>query len=198
MAFLLKRLANHLRIVDLMSLFLCKHYWHIGLATQREQAKRDIECASDLWGKWSIDERRSFLRMVTDSITLEEIATGWLRVTIVWSSLMGYVSGLASIGYVWRQSGSQWSEGEDSIIKELYPNATRLEMLQALPTRSYVSISTRAKRLHVKRYNLKKEVRTIPDDTSLQDAKIISEFMLKPVERVQWHTERLTNHVILS
>jgi len=42
MASLLKRLTNHLRIVDFMSLFLCKHYLHIGLAMRQDMGNSCI------------------------------------------------------------------------------------------------------------------------------------------------------------
>jgi DNA invertase Pin-like site-specific DNA recombinase len=169
------------------------------LEAAKEQASRDIECAYDKWHSWTIEERRSFLQMVTDNIILEEIASGWLRVTIVWSSLTGFNSGTQSVGYVWRSSGSQWIETEEGIIRALYPNSPRSEILHALPSRSWASIVAKARKLNppVARLYTKHESNGIPQDMSISDMNVLREFMLKPGERVQWHKEQLTNADIL-
>ena len=84
------------------------------LAMKREQAKKDIETAGEKWHKWEIEERRQFIRMVTDAITLEEIASGWLRLVIVWSPLMGFLESVVSsmravdVAFIWRQAGGHW------------------------------------------------------------------------------------------
>jgi hypothetical protein len=176
------------------------------LAKKRAQARDDIDTAASKWAKWTIDERRSFIHLVTESIVLEEIASGWLRLTIGWSLLMGFISPTTStmqavdVAYIWRQSGTRWSDDEEDTIRKLYPNATRAEILHALPNRSWASIGARAKRLSpaVRRYNLNKEHWSIPDDMSLSDAQVISEFMLEPEKRVQWYHLHLSNGDFLS
>jgi hypothetical protein len=175
------------------------------LAKKREQARDDIDTAYAKWSKWTIEEKRSFIRLVTDYITLEEIASGWLRLTVGWSSLMGFISSdtrtlqAVDIGYVWRQSGTLWTEIEENTIRELYPHAARTEILHTLPNRSWSSIRARARRLDASlhRYNLSKEQTGIPDDMSLSDIAILNEFMLEP-ERVQWQHTHLTNDDFIS
>jgi SOS-response transcriptional repressor LexA len=167
------------------------------LAREREQAKDDIETAASKWSSWSIAKRRSFIRMVTDSITLEEIASGWLRLVIVWSPIMGLIVPLTSstratdTAYIWRQSGTVWTDEEKDTLRTMYPGSTRSELLHTFPSRSWLAIHAKAKRLKVRRMVASDET-GIPSDTSLTDVNVLSEFMLDR-KRVQWQHDYLTN-----
>jgi DNA invertase Pin-like site-specific DNA recombinase len=176
------------------------------LAREREQAKGDIESAATKWRGWSLEKRRQFIRLVTDSITLEEIASGWLRVTLVWSPVMGFYNSelenydtlrMQDIGYIWRTSGSQWTSEEMDTLVTYYPNSPRSELLHLLPSRSWLSIVAKAGKLNVTRLYTKHEHMDMPEDTSLTDEQVLSEFMLGRA-RVQWKHERLTNGDVLS
>jgi DNA invertase Pin-like site-specific DNA recombinase len=168
------------------------------LAREQEQAKEDIETAASKWAKWSIEKRRSFIRMVTDSITLEEIASGWLRLVIVWSPIMGFISPMTSstravfTAYIWRQSGTSWTDEEKDVIRQHYTTTPRSELLRLLPTRSWTAIVKRAIRLKVKRLvphnHGGNDVLDIPTDTSITDLYMFKEFGLSR-ERVQWFRE---------
>lgn len=166
------------------------------LAKQREQAKGDIETASEKWAKWTIEERRSFIRLVTESITLEEIASGWLRLFIVWSPIFGFIEPLTSniraveIAYLWRQLGSQWAENELAMLRTYYPASPRAELLELFPTRSWQAIVSKAIELHVPRQLIKRnEQWPIPKDTSMSDMEVIKKYGLEPDKRVQWQHE---------
>jgi hypothetical protein len=136
--------------------------------------------------------------MVTDSITLEEIASGWLRLVIVWSPILGLVYPMTSNSravytcYIWRQSGTSWTDEEKGVIKQHYPTTPRSELLRLLPTRSWTAIVKRAIRLKVKRLvphnHGGNDVLDIPTDTSITDLYMFKEFGLSR-ERVQWFIE---------
>ena len=176
------------------------------LARQREQAKDDIETAAVKWAKWSVEKRRSFIRMVTDSITLEEIADGWLRLVIVWSPIMGMVIPMTSdvskisavyAAYIWRQAGSQWDEDELALLREHYPTMTRPELLHKFPSRSLQAIVSKAINEHITKTVIKRnDGLEVPTNTSLTDLAVINEFMLDAEKmqtvgkvRVQWLRE---------
>lgn len=57
-------------------------------AREQEQGKRDIEQCVDKWPCWDLEKRREFIKLATDAITLEK---GILRLTIIWSPLMGFI-----------------------------------------------------------------------------------------------------------
>lgn len=168
------------------------------LARQREQAKGDIESAANQWTGWSLERRRSFIRMVTDSITLEEIASGWLRLVIVWSPIMGFVYPLTSpmraidTAYIWRRSGSQWTDEDMEVLRTGYPTLSRSELLRRLPSRSWQAIRGKAIRAGIGRQYGSHEHDGISWDTSLTDEQVLSEFMLAR-KRVQWKQDYLIN-----
>jgi hypothetical protein len=56
-----------------------------------KRAKDKLPVAVDRWAGWTLEERREFIRLITDSITLEKQADGDLRLTLVWSPLMGFM-----------------------------------------------------------------------------------------------------------
>lgn len=160
------------------------------IARQREQAKDDIDCAGCKWSGWDIEKKRSFIRTVTDAITLEEIANGWLRLTIYWSHLMGFISTTTTtlqavdIAYLWRSSGTLWADEELDIIRVSYPTMPRTELLRLLPSRSWRAIVEKARRLQVNRQN-RYERLDIDSDVSVTDVQVLSEFMLEK-KRFQW------------
>jgi hypothetical protein len=172
------------------------------LAREREQARDDIQSAGDKWASWTLEKKRQFIRLVTESVTLEEIANGWLRLTVVWSPIMGFVYPTESstravdVAYVWRQAGNVWSEDEIDTLRVHHPSATRNELLHMLPSRSWKSILNKAKRLGVDRPVTSSDTE-IPVDTSLSDIHVLTEFKLdrKPV---QWVRDYLSNGNSLS
>jgi hypothetical protein len=61
------------------------------IAREQERGKRNIEQCVDKWPCWDLEERREFIRLATDAITLEKLEKGILRLTIIWSPLMGFI-----------------------------------------------------------------------------------------------------------
>jgi len=163
---------------------------------QREQAgaKDDIENASEMWAKWDLEKRRQFVRLVTDSITLENIADGWLRLTIVWSPLMGFVWPMESnerqidTAFVWRASGSFWTDEEVHRLRENYPTVSRSDLLALFPTRSWIAIRRKASDKDIKRLVRDGDC-TVPASMSLSDVKLMSEYGLEGVPGVHWNYE---------
>jgi Resolvase, N terminal domain/Recombinase len=172
------------------------------LARKEEQGKKDVETAGEKWAGWSIEERRSFIRLVTESTTLEEIASGWLRLTLVWSPIMGFVYPLESntravdTAYIWREFGAFWTEDELAQLRAHYPTMGRAELLRLLPNRSWQAISGRAKNEHIIRTAIKrKDGLEVPTSTSLSDLAVLSEFMLDSGKRVQWQHYHIDGQV---
>ncbi len=162
------------------------------LEREQKQACSDLEQAAEKWGCWSIEKRRQFIRLVTDSITLEEIADGWLRLSLVWSPIMGFVWPLESstrasdVAYMWRANGSLWSEEAKDTLREYYQTATRGELQRLFPSRSYNAIAIKAASLGLSRPTTSHYDIALTRDTSLSDQAIVSEYMLEPGKRVQW------------
>ncbi|HEX6478729.1 MAG TPA: recombinase family protein [Ktedonobacteraceae bacterium] len=157
-------------------------------------ARDDIESANVRWEKWTIDERRQFIRLVTDSITLEELAPGWLRLVIVWSPLMGFTwpgarVSVVDTGYIWRRGGEAWTNADLTRLREAYPTGNREELLHMFPTRSWLALARQAELAGVRREVVGREVLSVPNDMSLSDYHLIKEFALQPGKHVQWEHE---------
>ncbi len=60
-------------------------------ASKLDEAKAKLPTAATRWAGWSLEERRQFIRLITDSITIEKLPDGDLRLSLVWSQLMGFM-----------------------------------------------------------------------------------------------------------
>ncbi len=151
-------------------------------AQEQEATKQDIVHAREQYRSWDLEHKRRFIRTVTDAITLEEIGSGWIRLSIFWSELVGACTERC---YIWKESSGKWSDAEMETLKRLYPSAPVSTMLAALPTRSHAAIQTRATLSKIKRTGLRNDS-TIDRYMSLSDVAVIQEYCIKPGMRVQW------------
>jgi hypothetical protein len=157
-------------------------------------AKEDIKTAQHQYNSWDLEHKRRFIRVVTDSIVLEEIADGWLRCSIMWSSLVG---GLVDHLFIWRAVGHEWTTEEVARLHALYPRASRNELLQAFPTRSFTAITRKAITSSIRRLS-DSEQSTIPNNTSLSDYQVIEKYGVQGGKRIQWVLDQVTNSTDLS
>ncbi len=168
------------------------------LRAELEQARRDIPNAANKWEGWPLERRRRFVHLVTQSITLEMLAPGWLRLTIEWCPLVDVSS--VDTCYLRRPSGEHWTEQGLQTIRELYPTASRMALLRMFPHRSWDAIRQAAKRLHVRRSDIPNDT-GLPVSVSLVDMRIAQEFGLsldEPDKRVWWQSGTASNGGIRS
>lgn len=133
------------------------------------------------WGKWNIEKRRRFIRLVTQDIVLEQVADTWLKLTIVfysWVSVNTPHVGVLYVdtAYILRRRSGQiaWTQEENKILTDLYPRASRRDILHCLPRRSWKSVRSQAVDLSVLRETRIHEV-GIPDDVSQEDIAFMQE-----------------------
>lgn len=155
-------------------------------------ARRDLMKAPELWETWSIERQRRFIRLVTQSITLEQLpgGEGWLRLTIVWCPFAGWSSG--DVAYIWRQSGRAWTEDETALLRARYLKSSKAELLKLFPARSWTAISSKwwSLDLNGTRGRLRSDT-SIPDYMSLSDRDVMERYELRTDEgdkRVWWHS----------
>lgn len=112
---------------------------------EQEQAKKELPETYEKWPSLSIEAKQRFVRVATSRVTLDQALTGWLKLTIEWSPLLG--SNLIDEAYIWTSTGSDapWSEEEKRILHEHYLTANRQELLELLPRRSWVAITNKGK-----------------------------------------------------
>jgi hypothetical protein len=151
-----------------------------------EQAKEDCETAWCEWNKWKLERRRGFIRTVTQSITLEKIAEGWIKLTIIWCPFLDDIADKVDVALIRQEGGGQWTDEEKALLKEHYLTATQGELLRLFPTRSWLSIRSKGSELKVGRSkNILYDTDT-PRDISLIDREIIDHYDLKLDGKPYW------------
>ena len=153
------------------------------LVEAQEQAdqtdlKKDFQELADLLadipGKLSgstMVRKQKLAKLITESVTIEEVSVHWLRLTVLWR---GPLANRPDVCLIWRQRGKrseEWKPKEDEYIKAHYPNGDKLEMLEALPSRSWNMIYQRALTLGVHR-NVN-TFNTIPQNVTIEDLNVI-------------------------
>ncbi len=128
---------------------------------------------------------------------------GWLRLTLVWSPIMGFIIPLTSslravdVAYIWRDNGAIWRAEEQEVMREHYPTATREGLLHMLPTRSWNAILRKATGMKLSRPFSRSGV-DMPKEMSLSDRAVIEQYGLRSGERLQWKHVLLSNDGYLS
>ena len=157
-----------------------------------ERARRNVKTAKERWHSWDLEEKRDFIQLVTESITLEEIASGWLRISVQWSEVF---CGFLYDFYLWRGSGTLWSDEEIEILRQHFPTATRTALLELLASRSWKAISRKAALEGVRR-SPKPDDLTIPVTMSLSDVQVLKALRQELSEEEMSNTDgRLYVHV---
>lgn len=101
------------------------------------------------WDALPFEKRLTNVGAFVRCVVLEEVSPSWLKMTIHWKR--------ADWGteerYVLRENTAKqfWTQGEDTILKELYPEADTLTILHRLPTRNYNMVTARASSLGLRR-----------------------------------------------
>lgn len=140
-----------------------------------QQGKEDILTANEQWHKWPINRKRRLIAILTESITLECIEDGWIRLTVTWNPTNS-INRVISTAYMWRDSVRHWTTAETGILRTNYTVATRDELLHLLPHRSWQSIKDKACGLKLSRRRY--ESHSLPDYMSVADSGVAVEFGL--------------------
>jgi hypothetical protein len=115
--------------------------------------------------------KQKLAKLITESVAIEEMSVHWLRLTVLWR---GPLANRPDVCLIWRQRGrrsEEWRAEEDKYIKANYPDGDKLEMLEALPSRSWNMIYQRALTLGVhRRVNT---LNTIPQNVTIKDLNVI-------------------------
>jgi len=156
---------------------------------QQTDLKKDYEELADLLadipgklGGSTMERKQKLARLVTESVTIEEVSVHWLRFTVLWR---GTLANRPDVCLIWRQRGKRsedWTTEEDEYIKANYPDGDKLTMLEALPSRSWNMIYQRALTLGVhRRVNT---LNSIPQNVTIEDLNVIPdrEMAIKLVE----------------
>jgi hypothetical protein len=138
-----------------------------------------------------IEDMSSFISTFVRKVVVQPLAPHFYSLDIHWydpewgvDTLLCYRDGNPS---------TRWTPEEIAIVKQHYCTASRLELLQLLPGRNYVSISWQAKQLGME--PRPRELTSLPKSFCLQDWRIMEEYNLQEDELRAKKGGRLINWV---
>ncbi|OLB62540.1 MAG: hypothetical protein AUH94_04735 [Ktedonobacter sp. 13_2_20CM_2_54_8] len=144
----------------------------------------------------TLEQKRAFIRLITQEVRLDSLSDRLMRLTLVWHPVLaGEEHTEFTILEKSKGSGANWTEDEDAILHELYPQVQRSDILIALPRRSWVAIKSRAKALDVSRYTYATGEFQIPDTLALEDWILSQESGIEPGEWTSEATVKLNGTV---
>ena len=121
-------------------------------ANAEEQDLRDL--CTELWnfrnhGKRTNLNLRRFIKLITDSVSIDEYSSHFIRLTVVWSAPFAQID----VCYFYRETGGKlgWSEEDERDLTHLYPAADKLELLQRFYTKTWLCIRDHAKSKGIER-----------------------------------------------
>src|SRR6266487_2647810 len=147
-----------------------------------ETVKSRLERAREEWEEWTLEQRRSFIRLISQDIVLDNLTDRLLKLTIVWSPVLGENPAEYTLLVRGKGSGADWTEEEDGLLRQMYPLAVRSDILAALPRRSWVACKSRAKALDIRRFTYESGDVHVPDGLALEDWIVMSELGVEPGE----------------
>ena len=125
------------------------------------------------WQDYDIDRRIALLNFLIYAVEVDMMSPRWLRVRVTW---LREEWGCEQMYLCRPHSKKRWSEEEDRIVAELYPTAPRIELLAAIPDRTWPVIRERANRWKIQREEIDVNF-DLPQNTDL--SMLDMEFMQK-------------------
>jgi hypothetical protein len=104
-----------------------------------------------VWPTFDVDQRQRAFSLLINRIEVEVISPHWIRLAIDW---LDAVCPRIDIAYLWKVTparGDTLSDEEEALLRQYYPHATRLEILQLLPDRTWRAIQRHASFKHIER-----------------------------------------------
>jgi hypothetical protein len=118
------------------------------------------------------DEYPEMVELFVERVLLDPLSPRFYRLTILWRDPAWGVDKL-----IFFRSGNpsvSWSKEEKSTLRRLWPEASKEELLRALPTRSWTGLRHRASRLKVRRIIDEPDASALPETVSWQDMAVMS------------------------
>ena len=104
-----------------------------------------------VWAELPFEKKQRAFNILINRIEIEVVSMHWLRLTIDW---LDAICPRLDIAYIWKAHSSRmgvFTEEEDTIIRQYYYDAPKIDLLKRMPKRSWGSIRVEAAGLEVKR-----------------------------------------------
>lgn len=147
--------------------------------TSDQKTKKLMEyylLADQLGSRWEdvpFAEKQSLADVLAKGVYLDEMTGHWLRLEVEWLDPQWGTERV----YVFRPGGAHktWTQTENEIIRNLYPQTPREEILAKMPRRSWAAIVVQARKLTVTRQRNLVSYCGIPDTLSMEDLSFMQE-----------------------
>ncbi|HLZ60078.1 MAG TPA: recombinase family protein [Ktedonosporobacter sp.] len=111
--------------------------------------EEELEDLEELWDFKPFPERKALLGLLIESLSIKFLSAHFYSVEIRWNYDNWGVE--QAIFYRGNAGSKDWTEEELTLLAELYPQATQLEAMRALPVRTWATIRTKAHQVKVER-----------------------------------------------
>ncbi len=164
--------------------------------TQESRVYRDIEIvqkrlntAREQWAEMDLEQRRAFIRLITNNITLDLLSGRFMRLTIEWIPVLtGEYFTEYALFFRGMGANAKWKPQEDTILRDMFPQSPKDDILAALPRRSWAAIKLRAPVLSLKRKR-EKGTPSIVDLLSMEDLAVVQAHNIQLEWLEEGHTE---------
>jgi DNA invertase Pin-like site-specific DNA recombinase len=135
--------------------------------------QEELYTLKDTWHKKTFALKQDFVNLLVENVVLTLESPRWTRMDVTWA----YPGWKPDTTYIYRARGKSpfWKDEEKDILRSMYPLERPIDILQALPTKSWASIRMAAMVIGVKR--IVHEKNTLP--ISLHDSWEDHQFVLR-------------------
>jgi len=143
---------------------------------ERRSYKQLMHDVGDAWDEIVMpEEHPRLVYLFIKQVTLKHLSPRFFTVTIVWRDPTWDIDQV--VCYKYGNPSLTWKPEEDAILRQHYAHASRKELLQMLPTRTYMAIRSRGENLGLSRLEFMSVPEPdIPHRTSWQDWQLMQEY----------------------
>jgi hypothetical protein len=140
----------------------------------------------EFWKYLPFRTKIRFVNALVKKAVLKSVAPSWLELHIEWK-MEGWQTDAAYI-QASKGAGKEWTDEEEQILRELYPNAEAEALLHALPNRSWQGIYCHAHTLDIHRVSPNRSPRgmRLSDRMAVNDIAFMQAHRLSSDKKVHW------------
>ena len=113
------------------------------------ECKTLIQCAVENWNGLPFERQHRFAQLCVLRANISKVAPHFVKLEVDLKEPLG----CTLTGHIFRSRGKRplaWNKDEEEVLCRMYQHSNRLEILQALPGRSWVSVENHASEMHLK------------------------------------------------
>ncbi|MGZ3627260.1 MAG: recombinase family protein [Ktedonobacteraceae bacterium] len=135
------------------------------------------------WGGMTFGLKRRFITLTVEKANIREETPHIIRIDVVLKEPIRY----RFTGYMFRHRGSKpkWTDEEMAVLKRMYKQADRLEILKAIPTRTWASIMGQSMTMGLER-TTRLNTSGIHEALTYTDVELMQQIGMKDTKQAIW------------